>query len=148
MGCFRLLTLFAKHSTLDVWQGSENAFGLLKLFCHGLQRDTLKCLIYAKLIILFTNNFPFFLNSYMEVQNSSKQKVNKDHRKKINYSISCFWYFFHFLHTNVLENKYNKQKWHMLFFTCIKSVAHKLPCADLIACIKWKRLQTRSKHVK
>ena len=95
-----------------------------------------------------TNNFPFFLNSYMEVQNSSKQKVNKGHRKKINYSIWCFWYFFHFLHTNVLENKYNKQKWHMLFFTCIKSVAHKLPCADLIACIKWKRLQTRSKHVK
>ena len=26
---------FAKHSILDVWQGSEYASGLLKLLCHG-----------------------------------------------------------------------------------------------------------------
>ena len=37
---FQLLTIFAKHSTLDVSQGSEYASGLLKLFCCGSERDT------------------------------------------------------------------------------------------------------------
>ena len=29
------MTIFAKHSILDVWQGSEYASGLLMLLCHG-----------------------------------------------------------------------------------------------------------------
>ena len=33
-----MLNIFAKHSTLDVWQGSG----------EGIKRDTHKCLIYAK----------------------------------------------------------------------------------------------------
>ena len=37
---FQPLTIFAKHSTLDVSQGSEYASGLLKLFCCGSERDT------------------------------------------------------------------------------------------------------------
>ena len=32
---FYPLTIFAKHSILDVWQGSEYASGLLKLLCRG-----------------------------------------------------------------------------------------------------------------
>ena len=53
---FYLLTIFAKHSILDVWQGSEYASGLLKLFCYVSKRNTQECLIYAKLNIVFTLN--------------------------------------------------------------------------------------------
>ena len=45
--------------------GSEYTTGLLKLLCHGSHRDTLDCLIYAKLIIVSTPK------SYMEAQHSS-----------------------------------------------------------------------------
>ena len=47
--------------------------------------------------------------------------------------------FFHFLHSNVPENKSHKQKWGMLFLTCIKLVACVLACACTIAG-KWIRL--------
>ena len=36
---FEPLTIFAKHSILDVWQGSQYAPGLLKLFCRVSKRD-------------------------------------------------------------------------------------------------------------
>ena len=39
---FYLLTISAKHSILDVWQGSDYASGLFKLFCCGSKRDTPK----------------------------------------------------------------------------------------------------------
>ena len=45
---------------LAVWQGSECVSGLLKLFCHGSKRDTLECLTYSKLIIVFTPNLQFY----------------------------------------------------------------------------------------
>ena len=32
------MAIFAKHSISDVWQGSEYAFGLRKLFCRGSGR--------------------------------------------------------------------------------------------------------------
>ena len=48
--------------------------------------------------------------------------------------------FFHFLHSNVPENKSHKKKWGMLFLTCIKLVARVLTCACTIAGIKWIRL--------
>ena len=56
----------------------------------------------------------------------------------ITYSVWSFWSFFHFLHCNV-PNSY-KQKWGVLFFTCIKLVARILACVCAIACIKWRRL--------
>ena len=34
------MTIFGKHFILDVWQGSEYASGLFKLFCRGSKRDT------------------------------------------------------------------------------------------------------------
>ena len=37
---FYPLTIFAKKSIFDVWQGFEYASGLFKLFCHGFKRDT------------------------------------------------------------------------------------------------------------
>ena len=59
----------------------------------------------------------------------------------INYSIWYFLsFFFYFLHSNVLDNKCHKQKWHVLFFTCIKLVASVLICALVTAHIKWIRL--------
>ena len=36
---FQTLTIFAKHSILDVGQGSEYASGLLKLLCRGTKKD-------------------------------------------------------------------------------------------------------------
>ena len=59
------MIIFTKYSILDVWHGSEYTSGLLKLFCRGFQRDTRDCLIYAKLIIVFTPNLEFF--NYSEV---------------------------------------------------------------------------------
>ena len=56
-----------------------------------------------------------------------------------------FLSFFHFLLCNAPDNKYYKQKWDMLFFTCIKLVAHVLACAHAISHIKWRRLQTKKK---
>ena len=51
-----------------------------------------------------------------------------------------FWSFFHFLHSNAPDNKCDKQKCHVLFFTCIKLLTRVLACAHAIAFIKWKRL--------
>ena len=58
----------------------------------------------------------------------------------INYSIWCFCSLFHFFHSNVPDNKCHRQKWHVLFFTCIKLVACVLACACAITHIKWRRL--------
>ena len=56
--------------------------GLLKLFCPDSMRDTWECLLYIKLIIVFTPNLEFVSYSevmqYMEIQHSSEQKYNKD----------------------------------------------------------------------
>ena len=43
---------------------------------------------------------------------------------------------FHFLYSNIADNKSPKNKWHLLFFTHIKLVAYVLTCAR----IKWRRL--------
>ena len=55
---------------------------ILKLFCSGSKRDTQKCLLYIKLIVVFTPNLELFPYSkivqYMEVRHSSEQKYNKD----------------------------------------------------------------------
>ena len=53
------MIIFTQHSILDVWHGSEYTSGVLKCFCCGSQRDTRDCLIYAKLIIVFTPNLEF-----------------------------------------------------------------------------------------
>ena len=58
----------------------------------------------------------------------------------INYLIWCFCSFFHFLCSDVLENKCHKQKWCALFFIRIKLVACLLVCAQAIAGVKWQRL--------
>ena len=39
---------------------------------------------------------------------------------------------------------FHKQKWYVLFFTCIKLVAHVLVSGQAIACIKWGRLNNIS----
>ena len=52
----------------------------------------------------------------------------------------CFWSSIHFFHFNVPENECHKQKWCVLFFTCINKVASVLARAHAIACIKWRRL--------
>ena len=73
--------------------------------------------------------------------------VNKGYqrsKKNDNYSIWCFWSFFHFLHSNAPDNKCYKQKRDVLFFTRIKLVARVLAYAHVIARIKWKRLYLMS----
>ena len=51
------------------------------------------------------------------------------------------FFFFHFLHSNVPDNKGDKRKWCMLFFTRTKLVVCVLVCAHAMACIKWIRLK-------
>ena len=54
---FQPLTInFVKHSILDIWQGSEYAFGLLKLLCRGSKKDTREDWYNARLITVFTSN--------------------------------------------------------------------------------------------
>ena len=117
----------------------------LTLFCPGSKRDTPELLMYIKLIIVFTPNLEFSPNSeviqYMEVQHSSEWKYNNDQRKMINYSVWCFWSLFHFFHFTVPDNKCHRQKWCMLFITCIKQVVCVLAYAYVIAHIKWRRLR-------
>ena len=45
--------------------------------------------------------------------------------------------FFHFLHSNVQDNNFQKQKCRVLFFIQITLVNHVLPCARANARIKW-----------
>ena len=56
---FYLLTIFANQSILYVWQSSECASGLLKLFWCGSKRDTQEHLIYVEVIMVFILNFAF-----------------------------------------------------------------------------------------
>ena len=139
------MIIFAKQSTLDVWQSSEYASGLLKLFCLGSKRNTQEYWLYVKLMIVFTPNFEFFPYSeviqYMEVQHSSEQKYNKNFKKMINYSIWCFWPLFHFFHSNVPDSKCHRQRWRVLFFARIK-------LARAIARIKWRRLTRAWNYLK
>ena len=53
----------------------------------------------------------------------------------INYSVRCFWSFFHFLFSNVPDNKCHKQNWRVLLFIRMK----------LVARIKWRRLPLKTK---
>ena len=53
---FYLLTITAKH----VWQGSDYAFGLLKLLCCGSNRDTLENWFMLNIYFLQTKDFPLF----------------------------------------------------------------------------------------
>ena len=126
---FQPLTIFAKQFILYVWQGSEYASGLLKLFCPGSKRDAQECLLYISLIIVFTPN---------------KIQVNRSITKiKEEWSIIQFDAFdlcFIFFHSNVPENNCHRQKCCVLFFTCIKLVVCVLVCACAIARIKWRRL--------
>ena len=36
------MTIFVKHSILDLWQGSEHASGLLKLLCRASKSNAQK----------------------------------------------------------------------------------------------------------
>ena len=134
-----MLNIFGKHSILDVWQASKYAPGLFKLFFPGSQRDTQErwCIcqtdysIYFKLRILSLNEITTMkvLQWKCNIQ-ASKRLMKND------YSVWWFWSFFHFLHCNVPDNKFYKQKWGVLIFTRIKLVGHVLACALAITRIK------------
>ena len=57
---FYPLTISAKHSILDVWQGSDCASGLLKLLCCGSKRDKQENWYMPKIHLLQTKNVPLF----------------------------------------------------------------------------------------
>ena len=111
-----------------------------KLFYLGSKKDTRERLIYAKLMIVFTPNVEFCF--YFEVIHGYNFQANERLKKNTEKwsTIWCFWSFFRFLYSNTSGNKYHKQKWRVLFFTCIKLVARVLACARSIAHIKWTRL--------
>ena len=80
---------------------------------------------------------------YSEVMyRSTTFKLIKDKQrlKQDNHQFNLMFLFFHFLHSNVSDNKCHKQKWHMLFFTHIKLVVCVLARVHAITCIKQRRL--------
>ena len=83
--------------------------------------------------LLQTKNFPLFWNHKWKYNIQAKEKV-------MNHWILCFCSFFYFLHSTASDNKCHKQKWYMLFFTCIKIVVHVLACTNAIAHFQWRRL--------
>ena len=76
---FYLLTFFANHSILYVWQSSEYVSGLLKLFWHVCKRDTQEHLIYTKLIMVFILNLAFspYSNSYRKYNIQANRSLTK-----------------------------------------------------------------------
>ena len=81
--------------------------------------------------------------SYSDITHGSKTfKLTKGQQrlKRNNQLLNLMFLFFHFLCSNVPDNKCHKQKQHVLFFTCFKLVACVLVCTRAIAHIKWKRL--------
>ena len=115
------------------------------LSCFGVVfiRDTGEHVIYAKLIMVFILNLAF--SSYSDSYRNYNIQANGSSTKiKEKWSTWCFWSFYHFFCSNVPANKCHKQKWCMLFFTCIKLVVSVLVCVHAITCIKWRILMTTS----
>ena len=81
------MTTFAKHSILGVWQSSENDSGLLKLFRRGSKSDTWECLIFTKLILVFTPNLQFPLYTW-KYKIQAKEWLTKIEEK---------WYYLSFI---------------------------------------------------
>ena len=132
------MIISAKHSILDVWQGSDYVSRLLKLFCCVSKRGYTGKLIYAKHIYLLqTKNFPLFWVHTFNYKIQAKEKA-------INHLIWCFCALFYFLHSTV-PDKCDKEKLYVLFVTCIKIVMGVLACAHVIAHIKWRRLTLSDK---
>ena len=126
------MTIFTKHSILDIWQGSKYAFSLLMLLCCGSKRNTQEgCYVPDSLSKL--KIFP-----YSEViHGNTKFKLTKDfQRLKQNDIILNLMFLFSlsFSLFQCLSNKSYKQKWEMLFFTCTKLLAHVLACVHAITC--------------
>ena len=91
-------------------------------------------LIYTKLIKGFAPNLEFS-PFYKVIHGSSTFKL-----ATVKFDISDLFFFFHFLHSNVWDNKCHKQKWCMLFCTHIKLVPSVLARTCRVICIKWRRL--------
>ena len=133
---FQLLTIFAKHSILDVWQGSEYASGLLKLFCPGFKKDTREYLLYIKLIIVFTQHFSLILKSYStwKYNIQANESITKIKEKwtiiQFDAFVLCFIFFIAMPQTISVIDRSG-----MCHFLHIKLVAHVLVCAHAIACI-------------
>ena len=134
------MTIFAKHSILDVWQGSECASGLSKFFCRDSKRDTRESLIYIKLIMVFTPNLEF--SPYSEViYGITTFKLTKGYQrlKKNKWSTTQSdvfgLYLIFFIRMSQAVSVVNKSGV-CYFFTRIKLVARVLACACAMARIK------------
>ena len=115
----------------------EYAPGLLKLFCNGSERDAWGCWYMPKRLKF---SFQIRIFPYSEVTHGSTTlkltKVNKKVKEKWS-TIKFDVFFFHFLNSNVPNNKSYKQKWHQPHQT---SGACAWLCVYVIAHIKWIRL--------
>ena len=84
-----------------------------------------------------------FLSCRSHIWNNNIQASKRLTKVKEKWSaiqFDVFLSFFHFLHSDVPDNKYHKQKGHVLFSAHIKLVVHVLMCVHVIACIKWRSL--------
>ena len=80
------------------------------------KRETPENWYMPNIYLLQTKNFPLFWGHNIQAK-----------EKTINHWIR--YSLLYFFHSNVPDNKYNKQKWYVLFFTCIKIVVHMLSCS-------------------
>ena len=76
------MTIFAKLSILDLWQSSEYASGLLKLFCGGSIKEYIGTLIYSKLIVyniylLQSKTFPLFWSYILKHNIQANEAMTK-----------------------------------------------------------------------
>ena len=91
------MTVFAKQSILDIWQGSECPSGLRTLFYHGIclrGRGTRERLRYPKMIIVFTPNLEFppdFGVMHRSTIFNLVKGFNQGYKKVIKYLIWCCW---------------------------------------------------------
>ena len=82
-----------------------------------------------------TKNFPLFWSCTWKYIQANKWLTKVKEKS----STTKFGFF-------ILSFKCNKQKWCVLFLTCIKLVVCVLACVHAVTCIKWRRLRKRQKE--
>ena len=79
------------------------------------------------------------------IHGSTTFKLTKGYQENANQLLNLmFLFFLLFSSFQCTRQKFHKQKWYMLFFTCIKLVARMLVSACAITCINWRRLNNIS----
>ena len=144
-----MVDYFCKTLHLRCFSGFWICLWITYVFCHGSKRVTWKHWYMPNWLQYFLQTFfrifPLFWSHTWKWKrniqvNKMLTKVNEKWSTIQFDAFSMFCSFFHFIHSIVQDNKFHKQKWHMLFFTCIKLMMLVVVCVHAIAHIKSIRL--------